>query len=257
MDAPKKYEVDKDAWTSLQSFTPARIALGRAGVAIPLKENLAFKLAHAHARDAVYASLDTGNLLPALQSFQLPVYLLHSNARSRSMYLQRPDYGRKLHGSSVEQLKLHIEEKYDVAIVLADGLSAHAINTNAVAVLKSLIQLLRVSKFSIAPITMVEQGRVAVADEIGHQLHAKLVVILIGERPGLSAVDSIGAYITYKPRPGLTDEARNCISNIRPGGLDPAQAAFKIHKMIAAALQQQLTGIRLKEDDALGMNNEQ
>ncbi len=238
-----------DPWESLKSFTKARIALGRTGVAPPLKELLDFKMCHAHARDAIYSILELNELEEGLQQFQSSVVIVASQAADRSVYLQRPDYGRNLDKSSVNNLKNESSYSVDVSITIADGLSATAINKHAVPVLKKLVPRLKQSVLTIAPIVIAQQARVAIADEIGSLLNAKLSLILIGERPGLSSPDSMGAYITYKPSPGTTDESRNCVSNIRPEGLNYDLAAEKIAKLIKASLQLKLSGIMLKDEE--------
>jgi ethanolamine ammonia-lyase small subunit len=237
-----------DAWRSLKLFTNARIALGRTGVASPLKEVLDFRMCHAHARDAVYSIMNVNELFEAFQQFQLPVVNVKSKAKDRAEYLQRPDHGRKLDDISINKLKNESSYSADVVIVIADGLSATAINDHAFPVLVKLIPLLKQSLLAISPIIITEQARVAIADEIGSILNAKLSVILIGERPGLSSPDSMGAYITYQPFPGKTDESRNCISNIRPQGLAYDAAAEKIARLINSSLQLKLSGTMLKED---------
>jgi ethanolamine ammonia-lyase small subunit len=251
MTPEKKTIIATDPWGSLKSFTAARIALGRSGVSVPLQEALKFKLAHAHARDAVYSLLDIAALHAALESFAVPIYHLKSEVVNREEYLKRPDRGRRLGVSSASLLQATDHKPADVAFVLADGLSAEAINLHAIPVLKNVIQVLKESNIALAPISLVEQGRVAIGDEIGSLLNAKLVVILIGERPGLSSPDSMGAYITYAPRVGLTDESRNCISNIRPEGLIYTDAATKIFYLIQEALRLKLSGVALKDNSNL------
>lgn len=236
-----------DPWASLKSFTSARIALGRTGASVPLAESLNFKLAHAHARDAIYSSLDVTGITAALERFKYPVYSFNSCAADRQQYLQRPDLGRQLSQEAVTQLSAGEQGAYDVAIILADGLSATAVNKHAVPVLSLLIPLLQREKFSIAPFTLVAYGRVAVADQVGKLLGARLTVVLIGERPGLSSPHSMGAYLTYAPAPGLTDEARNCLSNIRPEGLVYEAAAHKLMYLIKESLRLQLSGVMLKD----------
>jgi ethanolamine ammonia-lyase small subunit len=235
---------------ALQEFTSARIAIGRVGTSIPLKQSLEFKLAHAHARDAVYSELDINNLTDVLKQFDLPVLHLNSRVNDRRQYLQRPDLGRRLNDGSLDLLLDHRPET-DIAIILADGLSATAVNENAVGLLQALIPQLLAAGFKLAPISMVEQGRVAIGDDIGHGLNAKLSLVLIGERPGLSSADSLGAYLTYNPKPGLTDEMRNCISNIRPGGLIYKKAAKKIFYLISEAFKRKLSGVDLKDNAEL------
>lgn len=230
-----------DPWEQLRAFTSARIALGRTGAAVPLREVLQFRLAHAHARDAVYSALDTTLFLH--QPWEVDI--LHSQAANRSEYLQRPDKGRKLETSSAASLS---PAHTDLAIVLADGLSATAVNRHAIPVMAYLYPMLQAKRISCAPVQLVQQGRVAVGDEIGALLGVKLVLVLIGERPGLTTPDSLGAYLTWQPRPGLTDEARNCISNIRPEGLPYSTAAEKIFYFVQEVLRLKLTGVKLKDN---------
>ena len=239
--------IKEDPWTSLRSYTAARIALGRTGVSIPLKENLQFRLAHAYARDAVFASLNTETLLEEFSNHKWESILLNSQCPSRNEYLQRPDKGRKLDEASINKVKQLNTSEYDIAIVVADGLSAIAINEHLLPLLSLIVPLLT-ARFSIAPIAIVQQGRVAIADEIASLLNAKLSIILIGERPGLTSPNSMGAYITYNPKIGLTDERRNCISNIRQEGLPYPAAADKITYLINQSLRLQISGVELKED---------
>ncbi len=242
--------VEADVWQPLKAFTDARIALGRTGVAIPLKESLNFKMAHAHARDAVYSELNETALIEDLKKFQLPIYTLHSKAQSRHEYLQRPDYGRQLNQASKEQLQGD-NPKMDIAIIIADGLSATAINNHAVPLLEILIPFLQQLGFSIAPLSITQLGRVAIADEIGFLLNAQFSIILIGERPGLSSPDSMGAYLTFNPKIGLTDESRNCISNIRLEGLSYKNAAEKILYLVKESFRLQYSGVDLKDNAGL------
>ncbi|HOY18548.1 MAG TPA: ethanolamine ammonia-lyase subunit EutC [Haliscomenobacter sp.] len=240
--------VEPDPWHSLKAYTDARIALGHTGTAIPLKEVLQFKLAFAHAKDAVYSHLEMDKLQQELSRFPLPQYLLHSRAMSRSVYLQRPDWGRQLDEASTQQIQNSTETEADVAIILADGLSATAINQHAFPVLQRLIPALQKANYRIAPLSVVEQARVAIGDEIAHLLKAKMSVVLIGERPGLTSPYSMGAYLTYAPEPGTTDERRNCISNIRPEGLPYEMAVQKIVYLIQESLRLQLSGVALKDN---------
>jgi ethanolamine ammonia-lyase small subunit len=237
--------IQSDPWSSLRAFTTARIALGRTGTSIPLKEVLAFKMAHAHARDAVYSQLEIASLQEQLQPFHLPIQILHSNAADRYEYLQRPDKGRCLDAGSAASLT---PQNADVAIIFADGLSATAINVHAYPLLQHLLPMLKSVGISVAPICLVQQGRVAIGDEIGALLRVKVTIVLIGERPGLSAADSMGAYLTFSPKPGTTDEARNCISNIREEGLSYPLAAGKIFYLLQEALRLQLSGVELKDN---------
>lgn len=215
----------------LRSFTPARVALGRTGHSLPTAELLRFRLDHARARDAVYEQLDPPSL-------GLPHVLLHSAAPDRATYLRRPDLGRKLSAES------RIERgDYDAAIVIADGLSAPAIHRHAVPLLAELTPLL--ADWRLAPLSVVLQGRVAIGDEIGQRLGARQIVILIGERPGLTSPDSLGVYLTWDPRPGRTDAERNCISNVRTEGLPYAAAARTLHFLMSEARVRKLTGVGL------------
>jgi ethanolamine ammonia-lyase small subunit len=242
--------IKNDPLISLKEFTAARIAIGRTGTSIPLKESLEFKLAHAHARDAVYSELDIEGLTNSLQAFNLPVLSLHSNAANRQKYLKRPDLGRQLDETSAELLK-DLGTGVDIAIIIADGLSATAVNENAFSLLKLLMPMFSNEKLRLGPLCLVRQGRVAIGDEITAGLRAKLSIVLIGERPGLSSADSMGMYLTYNPRPGLTDESRNCISNIRPEGLSYHPAAGKAFYLVQEALKRKLSGVALKDNAGL------
>jgi ethanolamine ammonia-lyase small subunit len=243
----KKDLITPDPLASLREFTAARIAIGRVGASIPLKQSLEFKLAHAHARDAVYSRLDVDGLLNELKTFNLPLLHLHSQAVNRNKYLKRPDLGRQLDDESEVCLKQY-RLGADVAIIIADGLSATAVNENAFGLAKLLVPMLLGANLEIAPICVVEQGRVAVGDDVGQGLNARLSIVLIGERPGLSSADSMGAYLTYNPRRGLTDELRNCVSNIRPQGLKHRPAADKIFYLVNEAFNRKLSGIGLKDN---------
>ena len=247
-------------WLGLRQFTSARIALGRAGLSMPTDPQLTFQLAHAQARDAVHWALDAQKLKQRLiEVFDLAeqgCMVLHSAANDRNTYLKRPDLGRTLSHESREQLKARLTQQpvglstycYDVAFVIADGLSALAIEKHAIPMLELALPQLVQEGFTIAPLTIVEQGRVAIADEIGELLSAKLVVILIGERPGLSSPDSMGLYITWHPVAGQTDESRNCISNVRLEGLSYREATKKLHFLITESMRRQLTGVQLKDE---------
>jgi len=222
----------------LRSFTPARIALGLTGHSLPTAELLRFQLDHARARDAVHQPLDPASL-------GVSHLLLHSAAPDRAAYLRRPDLGRKLSEDSRALLE---RGDYDAAIVIADGLSAPAVHHHATALLESLMPRLREEEWLLAPLTVVLQGRVALGDEIGALLAARQVVVLIGERPGLTSEDSLGIYLTWDPRPGRTDAERNCISNVRTEGISYAAAAHKLHFLMREARIQKLSGVGLKED---------
>lgn len=240
-------------WQALRQFTDARIALGAAGISQPTGAQLDFQLAHARARDAVHLPLDTDALMPALQAAWPHAgqpLLLHSAAANRNVYLQRPDLGRRLDAPS----RLLLTDRddgnrgCDLAIVVADGLSSYAIAQNAAPFLAALHLQPAAEEWMLGPLVIVQQGRVAVGDEVGEILGAKMVVVLIGERPGLSAPDSMGIYMTWAPRVGLTDERRNCISNVRPAGLGYAQAAARLHYLLGQAQLRQLSGVALKDE---------
>jgi ethanolamine ammonia-lyase small subunit len=239
-------------WQALRQFTDARIALGAAGISQPTGAQLDFQLAHARARDAVHLPLDTDALMPALQAawpHAGPPLLLHSAAVNRNIYLQRPDLGRRLDAPSRAILAdIDGNRPVDLAIVVADGLSSHAIAQNAAPFLAALHLQLAAEAWTLGPLAIVQQGRVAVGDEVGQLLGAKIVVVLIGERPGLSAPDSMGIYMTWAPRVGLTDERRNCISNVRPAGLGYVQAAARLHYLLGQAQLRQLSGVALKDE---------
>jgi ethanolamine ammonia-lyase small subunit len=239
-------------WHGLRQFTAARIALGATGISQLTRAQLDFQMAHARARDAVHLPLDTVALAPALQAAwpHAGPALLHSAAESRNVYLQRPDLGRRLDAPSRALLDAidPVDRPYDLGIVVADGLSSYAIAQNAAPFLQALNDRLAAETWTFAPLAIVEQGRVAVGDDIGELLGAKMVVVLIGERPGLSAPDSMGIYLTWAPRVGLTDERRNCISNVRPAGLGYQEAAAKLHYLLGQARERQLTGVALKDE---------
>jgi ethanolamine ammonia-lyase small subunit len=235
--------VIENPWTRLRALTPARIALGRAGHAIPTREVLAFQLAHARARDAVHLGLDVADMVAQLRARNLTPLLLHSEAPDRITYLRRPDLGRRLDRASRSRLA---SSEYDLAFVIADGLSALAVHRHAAPLLDAIWP--KLDGWNIAPVCVVEQGRVAIGDEIGERLGAKLAVVLIGERPGLSAPDSLGIYLTYGPLVGATDAQRNCISNIRDQGLSYATAAERLYFLLSEARRRKLSGVALKED---------
>jgi ethanolamine ammonia-lyase small subunit len=239
-------DVIDNPWGALRRFTAARIALGRAGVSQPTAAQLAFQLAHAQARDAVHLALDAARLGRAIEEqLQLTNLALHSAADSRHVYLQRPDLGRRLDPASRARLQ---KGDHDLAIVLADGLSAPAIDNNAFPFLRALLPRIAREGWTLAPLAIVEQGRVAVGDEVGEALGARAVLVMIGERPGLSSPDSMGLYLTWAPRVGLTDESRNCISNVRPAGLGHEAAAARLHYLLAQARRLGLSGVRLKDE---------
>ncbi len=229
---------------SLRRFTPARIALGRAGVAQPTTATLKFALDHAAARDAVSAPLDFEGLAQALSAAGWTVARLASAAPSRAEYLRRPDLGRRLSPQSRTALAAQAQT-CDVSLVVADGLSSAAVAANAATTLEDLRARLLARGLRLGPLALVAQGRVAIGDEIGEILGAQLSVVLIGERPGLSAADSLGAYITWGPRVGVMDSGRNCVSNIRAAGLALGEAARQIDDIVARAFRHGATGVAL------------
>jgi ethanolamine ammonia-lyase small subunit len=233
-------------WAQLRRFTAARIALGRSGVSLPTAPQLAFQLAHAQARDAVHLELDDATLAQDLAgALGLPCIRLHSAAPDRATYLRRPDLGRRLDPASASTLG---GGRFDIGFVVADGLSALAIERHALPFLRCWLDTLAPASLSVAPLAIVKQARVAVGDEVAQLLGVDLVVVLIGERPGLSSPDSMGLYLTWQPRVDMTDERRNCISNVRPEGLDYDSAARKLHYLVAEARRRGLSGIALKDD---------
>jgi len=243
--------VTVNPWGELRRFTAARIALGRAGVSMPTMPHLAFQLAHAQARDAVHVELDCAALARALTAaLGLPCFTLHSAAPERATYLRRPDLGRMLDAQSrlaLAALKRPLA-RYDIGFVIADGLSALAVEHHALPLLRCWMAAPAACSLSVAPLVLVRQGRVAVGDEVAQLLGAQLVVVMIGERPGLSSPDSMGLYLTWQPQVGMTDEQRNCISNVRLAGLDYEDAAHKLHYLVREARRRGLSGVALKDD---------
>ena len=229
----------------LRNFTPARVDIGRAGNSLPTRELLQFQLAHAQARDAVHLLLDVNSLVLELKQKNIPCVTLTSAANDRSAYLRRPDLGRRLSLASRETLG-SLARPWDAVFVIADGLSALAVHRHAVPLLELVLN--KLTDWRIAPVALVEQGRVAIGDEIGQLLGAQLAVILIGERPGLTSPDSLGIYLTWQPKPGRTDAERNCISNIRAEGLSYAAAAHKLLFLMNESRRRKLSGVHLKEE---------
>lgn len=230
-------------WENLRALTPARIALGRAGVSLPTAAHLAFQLDHARARKAVHLPLDIAQMEAELGPIIGPVLRVESAAPDRATYLQRPDLGRQL---TSDAPLWAARGAYDLAIVVADGLSATAIHANAAGFLAALKPALK--GLTRAPLVIARQARVAIGDEIGAALGARVVIVLIGERPGLSSPDSLGLYLTHSPRKGLTDEGRNCISNIRAAGLSYPEAAHKTLFLLRESLRRGLSGVALKDE---------
>jgi ethanolamine ammonia-lyase small subunit len=241
--------VTPDPWEALRAVTGARIALGRAGGSLPTAEVLAFAMAHAAARDAVWSALDVDRLSSDLAPLALPMLRLASAAPDRATYLRRPDLGRRLGEASRAALAAAAPPGgCDVALVVADGLSATAAQRHAPALLDALAPRLREAGLTIGPLSVVTQGRVAVEDEVGAALGARAALVLLGERPGLSSPDSLGAYLVHGPRPGRSDAERNCVSNVRPEGLPVAAAAALVAWLTVEALRRGLSGVALKDE---------
>ena len=242
-----------DPWHPLRAHTAARIALGRSGGSLPTREQLDFRLAHARARDAVLSPFDADALAAELRELGAEVLTAESAARDRAEFLQRPDLGRRLGHPSRAHLVEHAADqpRCDLAIIISDGLSTFAANTQSKPVLAALLPLLRESNWSLAPLVVIRQARVALQDEVGEIFRATISLMLIGERPGLGSADSLGAYFTFGPAIGRTDADRNCISNIRPGGLVPADAAVKLHYLLEQSRRLALSGVALKDDSSL------
>lgn len=259
-----------DPWKRLTSLTDARIALGRVGVSTPTKAQLAFNLDHALARDAVNVPLNTEQLCSELHARQLPYIRACSQASDRRTYLQRPDLGRRLSSESVNTLQQHalttqvqttqaqtIQSGVDLTIVLVDGLSSTAVQQNGVNLCSDLYQQCVNTGLQVSPIVLVEQGRVAIGDEIGAALNAQSVALIVGERPGLSSPDSLGIYYTYQPELGLTDARRNCISNVRAAGLSNDQAISRLMWLLNESRTLGTSGVSLKDNSTVaGLNGE-
>jgi ethanolamine ammonia-lyase small subunit len=238
-----------DSWHTLRRYTQARIAQGRSGCGLPTSALLDFQLAHAAARDAVRQSWAIDRCARAVEALGLEALGLATPVADRVQYLQRPDQGRRLDEASRERLETRGREAIDVALVISNGLSSTAVDRHGPTLLNAIVEAYRRSGLRLGPVCLVPDGRVALADEIGALLGARLAVIIVGERPGLSAADSLGIYLTFAPRIGNTDAERNCISNIRPPeGLSCQDAAAKLAYLSQEALRRGLSGVRLKDD---------
>jgi ethanolamine ammonia-lyase small subunit len=238
---------DEPLWPSLRRLTAARIGLKRTGASLATEPLLDFKLAHARARDAVHEALDEARLSVEIATFGLPVLTVASAAENRQRYLMRPDLGRRL-APSAEAILAPYAGSYDVAFVMADGLSARAVQAHGYPVLAGALLALQGEDWRIAPLVIARHGRVALGDAIAARLGAGCVMLLIGERPGLTAPDSMGAYLTWQPRPETTDADRNCISNIRPEGIGYADAVFKLTHLLRSMRARRLSGVLLKDE---------
>ena len=242
----------EDPWADLKRYTDARIALGRCGVSLPHTEWLRFRLAHAKARDAVLTPFESMHLRQELEAAGLQCLELASAAESTEDFLARPDKGRRLSEASravlAQKFAAGAAPDADICLVVSPGLSARAVHENAAPFAKRFLACVTDAGFSSTPVALVDFGRVAVADEVASLMKARLVVILIGERPGLSSPNSLGVYLTYAPFPGCTDEARNCISNVRPAGLSIEEGVRKLCYLVQEAFARGLTGVNLKDD---------
>lgn len=241
----------RDAWEFLKQHTSARIAIGRCGGSLPTAEWLDFKLAHARAKDAVYRHFDAEALALKIQALGHETLWVGTQAKNRMTYLQRPDLGRQLDHESGAMLKGLGVHTLDLAIIVSDGLSALAVERQTVGLLQCLLPRLRARNFDLAPIVLAPFARVALEDEIGVLLKARIALILLGERPGLGSPDSLGAYLVYAPARGRTDAERNCVSNIRPEGLSYQAAAGTLDYLLNQARIRKLSGVQLKDDRSL------
>ncbi len=247
MKLPNDPAVISNSWDSLKQFTPARIALGRAGISLPTRASLDFQLAHALARDAVNIPIDFSVLEQSLSLLGLESLTLNTQAENQQHYLQRPDLGRVLSDTALACLEQTAPISTEAVIVVADGLSSKAIQHHALPFLTLLLPQLQ--GYRLAPVCLVKHGRVAIGDAIAEHYAARLCIVLIGERPGLSSPDSMGIYFTYQARAKLsTDAERNCISNIHNNGLSYEQALKKLMFLITEAEKLQLSGVNLKDE---------
>lgn len=237
----------QDPWGDLKQFTRARIALGRVGSSLPTKEILNFGMSHAMARDAVHLALDIDTLQSQIESLGVKVLKLHSRAPDRASYLLRPDWGRRLSDESAQLIKALPQETIDVSIVIGDGLSSLAVQKHAAPMLQAIQQAMP-SEWNLGPVVIASQARVALADEVGELMSARMVILLIGERPGLSSPDSLGLYLTYQPKVGCSDADRNCISNVRPEGLNYEAAAKKLMWLAKESMRLKVSGVALKDE---------
>ncbi|MHA3891016.1 ethanolamine ammonia-lyase subunit EutC [Acinetobacter sp. GXMZU3951] len=248
---PQHFE--QNSWDKLKQFTDARIALGRTGGSLPTRPLLEFQLAHAQAKDAVLKPLDIERLQQQLQFLSVPFVFVQSCAVDKDLYLKRPDLGRELSESSRQTLKdlAVLKQHYDVLIVAGDGLSARAIEDNAASFIEKLLAACKEQGWTVAPIVVATGSRVALGDEIAQILQAQMLVMLIGERPGLSSPDSMGIYYTWQAQKGCHDAMRNCISNVRPAGLDEITAVQRLMALMRKSKQVQFSGVNLKDEHAM------
>ncbi|MFI8143820.1 ethanolamine ammonia-lyase subunit EutC [Acinetobacter sp. ABJ_C5_2] len=243
----------QDQWEKLKQFTDARIALGRAGCSIPTQALLEFQLSHAQAKDAVYQDMDVSYLSEQLAQRQLQSLHVHSNAPNKEIYLKRPDLGRQLSDQSKGLIKKYAEDpqRYDVCIVVGDGLSARAIEANAIPFITTLSEQVQQENWTLAPIALATGSRVALGDEVAEIFKAPMLVMLIGERPGLSSPDSMGIYYTWNAYSGCLDAKRNCISNVRSAGLSIPVAVQRLMALMKKSKQLGFSGVNLKDEHQL------
>jgi ethanolamine ammonia-lyase small subunit len=235
-------------WDLLKRFTDARIGLGRSGPALPTQEVLKFAMAHAQARDAVRTPMEWAEIEQGSSALGFKTFQISSSATDRDTYLRRPDLGRRLSSDTAGKLSALKVKRPDLVILIGDGLSSTAVTANVVAMMQALAPYLKDNNWQVSPLLLANQARVALGDDAGEFLSARAVLVLIGERPGLSSPDSLGAYLTWAPRVGTKDAERNCISNIRQGGLSYQEAAFKLGWLMREMFKRQLTGVQLKDE---------
>ena len=259
-DTQYEQSLHQDVWSKLKNFTDARIALGRVGCSVPTQPLLEFQLAHAQAKDAVLQALDIEAFQRKLLHLNHPSLIVQSCAVDKETYLKRPDLGRSLSETSRQDLK-HFQDadpqKYDVVIVMGDGLSARAIDENAPVLIEYLVQEFKQLDWSVAPLVIAQGSRVALGDEVAQILNAKMLVMLIGERPGLSSPDSLGIYYTYDAHLGCHDAMRNCISNVRPAGLPITVATQRLISLMKKSLQLDFSGVNLKDEHEMTVEHQQ
>ncbi|MFG1318530.1 ethanolamine ammonia-lyase subunit EutC [Xanthobacter autotrophicus] len=243
--------IARDPWAAFSRHTPARIALGRTGASLPTDEVLRFALAHAQARDAVHTPFDADGVAVEVESFGFATLRVSSAAPARDIYLRRPDLGRRLSDESRATLAAAAGGPVDLVMVVADGLSSAAIHAQTKPFLAAFKPFIAQQGWSLAPVVIASGARVALGDEVGALLKARACVLLVGERPGLSSPDSLGLYLTFDPQVGRSDAERNCISNVRPDGLSFEAAAFKLAWHIREALRRRITGVDLKDESDL------
>jgi len=259
-DTQYPQSLHEDVWSKLKNFTDARIALGRVGCSVPTKPLLEFQLAHAQAKDAVLQALHIELFKRKLSHLNHQLLLIQSCAVDKETYLKRPDLGRSLSENSRQELKHYQAQnpnKYDVVIVMGDGLSARAIDENAPVLIEHLMAEFKALKWSVAPLIIAQGSRVALGDEVAQILNAKMLVMLIGERPGLSSPDSLGIYYTYDAHLGCHDAMRNCISNVRPAGLPILIATQRLIALMRKSLQLDFSGVNLKDEHEMTVEHQQ